>query len=156
MALAGGIAAVVWHRSANAQATDAPASGGAAAPKVDFGRDIKPILADSCFQCHRVDPANPRRRASGGLRLDDKAAALKGGRSGKAIVAGDAANSLLYQVLKGSAKNARGGEVPPMPEAPRGQDFKPLSEEKIALIKNWIDQGAEWPDSPATAPATQP
>ena len=81
---------------------------------------------------------------AGGLRLDDSAAALKGGKHGKAIVAGKAEESLLYKVLKGSTK-VGDDEVQPMPRPRRGEEFKPLPPEKIALIKQWIDQGAEWP-----------
>jgi hypothetical protein len=156
MIVAGGLVAVGLRTPASGQATDTPAAGGAAPAKVDFDKDIKPIFADSCLRCHQMNAANPRRRPSGGLRLDDKTAALKGGRGGKDIVPGDAANSLLYKALKGPTTNANGGDVPGMPEAPRGQEFKPLADDKIALIKNWIDQGAEWPDAPTTAPATQP
>ena len=60
---------LVLGRAANSAAAD-----------VDFQRDIRPILADHCTVCHGVDPATRK----GGLRLDQRAAALKGGKSGLA------------------------------------------------------------------------
>src|SRR4051794_5277142 len=59
---------------------------------VDFNADIKPVLSQSCFKCHSPNPRNPR-GPSGGLRLDDKAAAMKGGKSGAAIVPGKGEDS---------------------------------------------------------------
>jgi len=110
---------------------------------VDFNADIKPILSQSCFKCHSPNPRNPR-GPSGGLRLDDQATAMKGGKSGVAIVAGKGADSLLVKVLSGPSK-VGDHEVSAMPKAMRGQEFKPLAKEKIDLIKLWIDQGAKWP-----------
>src|SRR5262249_46046933 len=57
----------------------APARASAA---VDYQRDVRPILADTCFKCHGPDD-NARK---GKLRLDSRAGALKGGRHGPAIV----------------------------------------------------------------------
>src|SRR5258708_6685382 len=55
-----------------------------AAEKVDYATQIKPLLKESCVKCHSLD--NPRKMPSAGLRLDDKALALKGGKHGaKAI-----------------------------------------------------------------------
>ena len=57
------------------------------------------------------------------------------------IVPGSADESLLYKVLKGPAR-----EVNPMPKAKLREEFKPLSDDQIQMIKLWIDQGAEWPE----------
>src|SRR5262249_41688896 len=57
-----------------------------AASSVDYQRDVQPIIAEHCAQCHGVDQA--KRKA--GLRLDRRENALKGGNSGvAAIVPGD-------------------------------------------------------------------
>ncbi len=93
--------------------------------KVDFGRDVLPILRQNCFSCHGPSLANA------GLRLDRKSSALKLGA--RRIVPLSADNSMLYQRLVGD----RFGMAMP----PTGQ----LSADKIAVIKNWIDQGADWP-----------
>lgn len=67
---------------------------------VDFNTDIKPILAQNCLKCHKPDPRNPRGPA-GGLRLDDKTAAMKGGKAGNDIVPGKAEDSLMFKLLNG-------------------------------------------------------
>ncbi len=93
-----------------------------AAQEISFGRDIQPIFAAHCLQCHS------EKKQSGGLRLDAKAFALRG----SIIVAGKAADSILYQRIT----------------APDGEQMPPvgarLSAAQIALIKAWIEAGAEW------------
>ncbi len=97
--------------------------------QVSFDRDIRPIFAERCVVCHG------EKKQSGGLRLDAKAFAMRGGQNGPVIVAGKASQSRLYQRV--AAQND--DEVMP----PTG---KRLSETQIALIKAWIDAGAVWPD----------
>ena len=96
---------------------------------VDFIRDVQPILQNNCYSCHGAQKAN------GQLRLDSKANALRGGISGKAIDPGNSKQSVLIQRLLGQM------EMPRMPLA-----GEPLSQQQIALISAWIDQGARWPD----------
>jgi hypothetical protein len=93
----------------------------------DFVRDIQPILTASCHSCHgpKLQQAN--------LRLDAKPAAMR------SIVAGDSAASPLYQRIAGL------GDKPRMP-----MGAAPLSTTQLALIKNWIDRGAAWPDNAGT------
>ena len=95
-----------------------------ASGKVDFTRDIQPLFAKSCYGCH-----GPKVQM-GGLRLDSKAMAAK------SIQPSKAAESSLYQRIAGVGDQAR---------MPMGG--KPLEAAQIALIKNWIDQGAEWPEA---------
>jgi mono/diheme cytochrome c family protein len=111
--------------------------------RVDFAKDIQPILQQSCVRCHKPPESGggPLRGPAGGLRLDDRAAAFKGGKLGKVIVPGSADESLLYKVLKGPARDTN-----PMPKVKPGEEFKPLPDEQIQTIKRWIDQGAEWPE----------
>lgn len=97
--------------------------------KVDFTRDIQPIFAANCYQCHSA------KKASGQLRLDAKAAALKGGLSGAVIVAGNSKDSILVHRLLGLNGEAR---------MPMGGQLKP---EQIEIVKRWIDEGAVWPES---------
>jgi len=111
-----------------------------AAP-VDFAKQVQPIFKESCVKCHREDPKNPRGPA-GGLKLDDKAAILKGGKAGAAVVPGKADESLLVKVLAGDVKVGE-RDIHAMPKPQRNQAFKALPDEKIAVIKNWIDQGAK-------------
>ena len=95
--------------------------------KVDFAKDVVPLLRQNCVGCH-----GPSQQKSG-LRLDRRSSVVKTGL--RRVVPGSSANSLLYHRLIG-------GEYG-MPMPPTG----PLKPEQVALIKTWIDQGAEWPDS---------
>ena len=93
-------------------------------PRVDFARDVQPILTASCQGCH-----GPKAQM-GQLRLDAKASAARTFKAGKS------AESSLYQRVAGTSDQAR---------MPMGG--KPLPAEQIAIIKRWIDEGAEWPDT---------
>jgi hypothetical protein len=104
--------------------------------KISFSNDVAPILAKNCAQCHAATPA------MGNLDLRTRDSALKGGQHGPAIVPGNAATSRLYQHLTGQ-------EQPEMPMGGR------LSDAEIAVIKAWIDGGAEW-DATAPVNASKP
>ena len=142
--LAGALAAAGWAGIALTGSAQAePAVKLADGDKVDFATQIVPILKDKCVKCHTLD--NPRKKAAAGLQLDNKAAAFKGGKSGKAIVPGNAKQSLLYESLLGPVKAGK-IDVPAMPKAKKGEKFTALPQEQIDLIGKWIDQGANWPD----------
>jgi cytochrome c553 len=115
----------------------APASGQeqpATSAKVDFQRDIRPILAERCFSCHGS------RQQESDFRLDRREDALKGGENGAAIVPGKAAESPLLERIASKDPDQR------MP--PKGD---PLPPDSVAIIRTWIDQGAPWPDAADTA-----
>jgi ankyrin repeat protein len=95
--------------------------------KIDFGRDVRPILRQQCFDCH-----GPKDQKNG-LRLDRRADAMRGGTIA-VIGPGNAEGSRLYQRLIG---DHFGIQMPPT---------GPLPPSQIATIKQWIDEGAEWPD----------
>ncbi len=91
---------------------------------VDFQRDIRPILANSCFKCH-----GPALQKSG-VRLDSHEAALKK----KAIVPGKAdASKLIERILADEEER--------MPPKEAGERLKPA---QVELLKKWIAQGAEY------------
>jgi mono/diheme cytochrome c family protein len=98
--------------------------------KVDFVKDIEPLLQQNCIKCHGPE------KQKGGLRLDAKAAAMKGGKDGAVIVAGQADKSDLYHRITLPA-----GSDDIMPS--KGD---PLTKAQTDLIKNWINQGAMWPE----------
>src|SRR5262245_42718850 len=62
---------------------------------IDFARDIETIFAKNCYSCHGPE------KQRGGVRLDDPAAALKGGNSGPIIVPGKVTESRLLIVVAG-------------------------------------------------------
>lgn len=105
---------------------------------VDFARDVRPIFEESCFGCHGPE------KQKGRLRLDARHLAIDGGKSGKAIVAGDPEASLLLRRVMGAQGSERRMPV----------DDDPLTPEQIALVHAWIEDGAEWPDEATVADAT--
>jgi mono/diheme cytochrome c family protein len=105
----------------------------AAEPPVDFARDIRPIFARHCFECH-----GPKEE-EGGLRLDERKRVLEGGASGPALVPGKSAESLIYQFITG--KNEDKVIMPPKGRGER------LSDAQCELVRRWIDAGAPWPQS---------
>lgn len=107
-------------------------AGVSAQEKVDFKRDIQPIFSASCYNCHGG------KKAMGQLRLDNKAAAMKGGLSGRIIVPGKSQESLLIKRISGEELGAQ------MPMA-----GDPLTKDQIELVSKWIEQGAVWPDGEA-------
>src|SRR5882724_4763352 len=102
-----------------------------AARQVDFAKDIQPILENNCYECHGL------KKQKGGLRLDQKGAALEGGESGPLLVAGKSAESLLILAVAG----AKDG----LAQMPKKRD--PLPADQIGLLRAWIDQGAAWPEA---------
>ena len=109
--------------------------GASAAPslgKVDFTRDIRPLLSDNCFACHGPDAKSLK----GKLRLDLAESATKPAKSGKvAIVPGKPGESELIQRLKTKDE----ADLMPPPES-----HKKLSASQIELFTRWIAEGAEY------------
>jgi hypothetical protein len=101
-----------------------PASGGT----VDYLRDVKPVLRGRCFACHGALKQKAK------LRLDTAALVRQGGRHGPAVKPGDAAGSLLVRRITDPDEGTR---MPP--------EGKPLTDQQIAVLKAWIDQGAPAP-----------
>jgi mono/diheme cytochrome c family protein len=100
-----------------------------AARRIDYVKDIQPILAEKCYSCHGQGQQN------NGLRWDVKAIATKGGISGPAFLPGRSTESLVIRLVAGLDKN----RVMPLKGAR-------LTPDEIGLLRAWIDQGAHWPD----------
>ncbi|MSU59593.1 MAG: DUF1553 domain-containing protein [Pedosphaera sp.] len=114
------LALAMWVRAAEAGS------------KVDFNRDIRPILSDNCYACHGPDAG--KRKA--GLRLDLKEGALAKLKSDNiAIIPGHPAKSALVERI--TTKNEE-DRMPPL------KTGKHLSPAQIDLLKRWIAGGAEW------------
>jgi len=97
---------------------------------IDFVRDIKPILQNSCVKCHG------RGRSKGGFSLETRNSLLDGGDNGPAIVPGASQRSHLIVLVAGLDPDLV------MPQ--KGSRLKP---EQIGLLRAWIDQGATWDPS---------
>ncbi|HTI70559.1 MAG TPA: PSD1 and planctomycete cytochrome C domain-containing protein [Candidatus Limnocylindria bacterium] len=102
------------------------------AGKIQFNRDVRPILSDHCFTCHGQDEKSRK----GGLRLDDLTSARTGGKSGKAaIVAGKPDTSELMARIAAHDPD----EVMPPPTAKN-----PVTPAEIKILRQWIASGAEY------------
>jgi hypothetical protein len=100
--------------------------------KVDFTKQIRPILAKNCYSCH----AGAKHK--GNLKLDSVESIKKGGKEGSDIVAGDPGKSDAYRRI-----TLKPDDDDIMPPSDKG---KPLTKEQTDLIKTWIVQGAEFGD----------
>ena len=124
----------------------APAAGDVAGlpEKVDFARDIRPILSENCFACH--GPDKETREAE--LRLDTREGALADLGGYAALAPGKPEKSELWKRI---TTDDRTEKMPPR------KTGKKLSERQIALIKKWIEQdgqySAHWSLVPPKSPA---
>ena len=100
-----------------------------------FEKKIRPLLADNCFNCHSTNT-----NSQGGLRIDDRNGLIAGGNRGAAIVPGDPEKSLLIKAVRQTDDKLK---MPPM---------KQLSEQQIADLTKWIQDGAVWPKVEFTLP----
>ncbi|MDA1091945.1 MAG: DUF1553 domain-containing protein [Acidobacteria bacterium] len=114
-----------------------------ASDPLDFQRDIRPILADNCFQCHGPDVGS--RQAA--LRLDTQDGALAARPNGAAIVADDPDASLLVQRITHPDARRR---MPPVAAN------KTLSDAEIAMLRRWISEGASWDQHWSFEPVERP
>ncbi len=103
-------------------AADAPAQ------RIDFDRQVKPILQHHCSKCHAGS------QSKGKLSINTREALLKGGSTDAAIVPGKADQSLLIELITSES-----------PELRMPAESDALSAKQIAVLKAWINQGADWP-----------
>ncbi len=116
---------------------------GRAADEVQFNRDIRPILSDNCFFCHGPDKG--QRQAD--LRLDREEQVFADREGIKVLVPGKPEKSELYRRIVSQ------DEAEHMP--PRDSGRK-LTDREIALIRQWITQGAEWQQHWSLIPPVSP
>jgi hypothetical protein len=122
----------------------ANANGESPSAKVNFDREIRPLLADKCLACHGADDHH----REGSLRLDQRDAALRGGDSGEAaIVPAKPEASELIRRINSSDEN----EQMPPPDSK-----KSLTPEQRELLTRWIREGAEYQQHWAFVPPVRP
>lgn len=105
-----------------------------AGAKVDFNREIRPILSNQCAKCHGPDPAE-RKGGTVGLRLDTRDDAVSDLGGYAAIVPGHPDKSELIKRVLSSDEDEH------MPPKGSGKQITPR---EIELLKRWIEQGAEY------------
>ena len=125
-----GLAVVTMAGLVMPAATSRPAHAQQPGARLDFARDVRPILQEHCYRCHGPEDQK------NGFRLDRRSRAY-GGVLRPNIIPGSSGTSRVYQRVAGTSAGTR------MP--PDG----PLDADKIETIKVWIDQGAPWPDAVA-------
>ncbi len=111
---------------------------------VDFVHQVMPILSKHCGKCHAAG------RKEGGLGMNTRGELLAGGESGKAVIPGKAAESLLLERV---TSEEEGVAMPP--EGP------PVPAQEVAILKKWIDEGMPWEEGvtlgkPAWEPPLRP
>jgi mono/diheme cytochrome c family protein len=127
--------------------TQPPPKGPAQA--VSYSRDVQPILAFKCVECHRtaipargIAPGKAREGVGGlpkgGLVLTSYGSLMAGGASGQVVIPGKPQESLIIAMIRGSAKDKEGKARPKMPIG-----ATPLTEEQIQKIEKWIEEGAK-------------
>lgn len=118
-----------------ARSTVTMASAPGAGSRLEFNRDVRPILSDNCFACHGPD----RNHRQAGLRLDREEVAKAQLASGNvAIVHGDPDSSVLIQRVTHKDEQKR------MPHVSSGKGR--LAPTQIGALRRWIGQGAPWQD----------
>ena len=103
----------------------------------DYEAALKPLLRERCFSCHGA------LQQKAGLRLDTVAGMLRGGKHGPALVSGKAELSAMVQRVSSADTDER------MPPEHEGQ---PFSEAQVALLKQWISEGASAPAGELSEP----
>jgi hypothetical protein len=118
---------------------DEPRPGG----KVEFNRDIRPILSDTCYTCH--GPAKSTRKA--GLRLDTEDGLFADLGEGRVVAPGKPDQSELWRRVSAAEPSKR------MPPPKSGRK---LTARQVELIRRWIEQGAKWQNHWAFIPPQRP
>lgn len=102
-----------------------------------FEREVRPLLATRCYQCHSAKA----KRVEGSLLLDSREAHLRGGDSGPAIIPRDVDGSLLIEAVRYESY-----EMPPKGKLP---------DRDIEVLERWIEMGAPWPEEEAPTSNSQ-
>jgi hypothetical protein len=103
-----------------------------------FEKQVRPVLVDKCYECH----SDAKEKPKGKLRLDSRAAVLRGGASGPAAVPGKPAESRLIKAVEHKIDKLK------MP-----RDGK-LEDAEIAALSKWVEMGLPWPNSGNERPST--
>src|SRR5689334_9059747 len=93
-----------------------------------FEKQIRPVLSEQCWSCHGS------KKQTAGLRLDSRAAMVKGGENGPAFDDKEPAKSLILKAIR------RDGDLKMPPK-------NPLPRPAVDAIAAWVNRGAPWPET---------
>jgi hypothetical protein len=99
-------------------------------PPVDFVKQIKPILADRCVECHNSETI------FGELNLQSRELAFRKRKLAPAIVPGEPEKSMLYLALT----------LPPKDKKAMPATGHRIPKDEVSIIRQWIKEGAKWPE----------
>ncbi len=99
-------------------------------PPVDFVKQIKPILADRCVECHNSETI------FGELNLQSRELAFRKRKLAPALVPGEPEKSMLYLALT----------LPPKDKKAMPATGHRIPKDEVSLIRQWIKEGAQWPE----------
>lgn len=108
-------------------------------PPVDFVKQIKPILADRCVECHNSETL------LGELNLQNKKLAFRKRSAGPVIVPEEPEKSMVYLVLT----------LPPKDKKAMPATGHRIPKDEVNTIRQWIKEGAKWPEGKEGAIAVQ-
>ncbi len=127
-----GLAVLCWSAASVFGAVDPGRLPPPAKSKVDFAKNVQPIIEGACLKCHSGE------RPKGKFSLTTRQTALKGGQDQVDIIAGNSAKSPLIHFV---ARVVADSEMPPVDKG------TPLTPDQVGTLRAWIDQGAPWPDN---------
>jgi mono/diheme cytochrome c family protein len=107
-----------------------PALHAADEPPVDFVKQIKPILADRCVECHNSETI------FGELNLQSRELAFRKRKLAPAIAPGEPEKSMLYLALT----------LPPKDKKAMPATGHRIPKDEVSIIRQWIKEGAKWPE----------
>lgn len=100
--------------------------------KIDFKKNVRPILIVNCLECHNSESA----AANGNLNLETRKLALTTGNHAPVLIPGEPDKSLLITVL--TIDDVHLNAMPPAPDKIHGA--------RMEILRRWIEEGAEWPE----------
>ena len=103
---------------------------------VNFATQIKPLFQKHCIACHNTGTL------LGKINLENRDVAFGESENGKFIVPKDPDSSLIYTITA----SKHGDKLPPGIEKPMPLEAPNLTKADKALLKRWIEEGANWPE----------
>ena len=100
------------------------------AATISYSKDVSPFLEKFCVTCHNTDDTHPSE-----LYMDTYELLMKGGKHGKAVIPGNAKESLLTQK---TSDDPPFGKIMPPPK----KKVRPTPEQ-LEMLRRWIEQGAK-------------